>query len=345
VILQKAKLRAVIEACRETAQAAYSCDVVEAEEVRSKGEFRLAEIHDRSGAGKQRSAADALTEAFGLVEAAHTHGCAGLSTGIDIVDRLLGGLLPTGLYYFSGAKGTGKTTLVRNIAEYIAGTQGIPVGFFSLEQSDTLIWLAVAARRAGVSLFSLLHGYPIRNPSALINARAEVQNWPLHVIDAPQTPETLRSSCRRLVAKHGCKLICLDYLQKLKTPKGERLNGIEERMSYFSDQILQLAKELNIPFIVISALSRGKDGRPGQLRGSEMIDYDAWAHIKLVKADEWEPDRQIMDLHLEKQRFGPPVDAEQLMLTGNGEFVPVLSPLDEAEERAIYGTDAMGDER
>jgi len=278
----------------------------DAETIRAGAEFKFSEI--KSMRSEELTPAEILDEQIELWKKAQTTKCVGLSTGFDFLDTYLGGLLECSHIIIAGEPGMGKTTLARNIAENIAGDQGIPVAFESLEQTYAQIWGAIAARRAKTSLFWFNSGSSKADFEAMARAKAEVQDWPIHVQDRPHTIEQCRSWTKNMVEQRGCKVVIIDYIQRLGM-KGKMSQ--EERISRVSMNVTSMAKDFRVPVISLASLSR-----EGNLRGSGQLDFDAWAILKLTKAESWTPENQIVNVAFLKQRFGPQCRPIELKLLG-----------------------------
>jgi replicative DNA helicase len=306
IVRQKHLLRMVIDRSRKAIDECYSSEE-DAEIIRGKIEAEFAGLqHDR---GEIKSPGDLLETQIKRWEQARETGCAGTPTGFRIFDRYFGGLMDGAYYVFSGEPGTGKTTLARNLAENLV-MRGIPAAFFTLEQTAEQIWGSVAARHAKQSVFLLNRGSRGANLVSVAQSAIEVQGWPLYVDDTMHTPVTLWSAARRMVSKFGCRLIVLDYLQQLMPDR--KYGSQEEMTTAFSATCRQIAKVLKVPVLALCALSN-----EGRTRGSGMIGYDAWAHIRLTKSDEWTEGKLVVDVHFDKQRFGPPAQDEKLTLIGD----------------------------
>jgi len=306
IVLEKQLLRSIVASCRDIEGQVYESD--NPEDLRSRAEFTFGQL--RQEKTQADTADNAITRQFTSWETAQRTGCAGIPTGFEIIDKCFGGLMEASLMIFSGKAGACKTTLARNITENV-GMRGIPVSYCSLEQTSDQLWGSIVAREAKQSVFLLNCGSKAINWPKMIQARAVVSKWPIWVDDRPKTPTQLWSWARYEINKHGSKLLVLDYLQAL-TPD-EKYKSDESRITAYSATCRAIAKDLRVCFIVISALSN-----EGNLRGSGMISYDAWGHIKMSKADDWKmPDNLHYLADIEKQRFGPEISGRDLWLIGN----------------------------
>jgi replicative DNA helicase len=305
VVIDKALRRGIIASCQEIVSAAQ--DDENAESVRGIAEAKFAGL--RSERTEMKTPKELLTTQIQRWELARTTGCAGTPTGFRMFDRYFGGLMDGAYYVLSGEPGTGKTTLARNLAENLV-MRGIPAAFFTLEQTSEQIWGSVAARHAKQSVFHLNRGSRAADLGRVAQSACEVQSWPLYVDDTMHTPITLWSAARRMVSKFGCRFLVLDYLQQLMPDR--KYGSQEEMTTAFSATCRQIAKVLRVPVLALCALSN-----EGKTRGSGMIGYDAWAHIRLTKAEDWSSNKLQVDVHFDKQRFGPPADDCKLTLIGD----------------------------
>lgn len=305
IVTEKAHLRRIIETCRKIEADATGPDA-KPTEIGSRAEYAFAQI---DGTGEEiKQPKDVLIEQITLWEQAQESGCVGVQTGYRVIDRFFGGLMEGALYYLSGMPGAGKTTFARNIAENVA-RRGHPVWFWSLEQTGGQVWGSIAATEAKESVFFLNQGNPRASVRNVFDAATRVMRLPITIDDRGQSPATLWTSARKAVTKHGCKLFILDYLQALREDSRHESDVI--RQTQHSNAVRDIAKTLRVPVLVISALSN-----EGRLRGSGMLGYDAWAHIKLEQAEDF-PQTGRVRVSFEKQRFGPLVGDEELILIGN----------------------------
>ncbi len=222
----------------------------------------------------------------------------GVSTGFSDIDGKLGGLHPSDLVILAGRPSMGKTALATNIAfnvakahragigptgERIAEDGGI-VGFFSLEMSAEQLATRVLAEESGVSSDRIRRG-EVRHDEfdRFVQASARLGGVPLHIDDTPAlTIQALRTRARRLQRQHGLHLIVIDYLQLLQGTgrPGSEFNRVQE-VSEITRGLKALAKELDVPVLALSQLSRAleqrEDKRPqlADLRESGSIEQDA----------------------------------------------------------------------
>jgi len=243
---------------------------------------------------------EALTAAIDMAEAAHRRDGAlsGTTTGLDDLDAKLGGLHPSDLIIVAGRPAMGKsalaTTIAFNAAKHFQGTEreedrGKLVAFFSLEMSSEQLATRILAERARVNSHDIRTGRLANEDfGKLVSASQELYSLPLFMDDTPAlTISAIRTRCRRLARqarndKHnGLGLIVIDYLQLLDAGRVSRSENRVQEISAISRGLKALAKELNVPVLALSQLSRAveqrEDKRPqlSDLRESGSIEQDA----------------------------------------------------------------------
>ena len=259
--------------------------------------FRLAE-DGRVDPGFQQFAAS-LTGAVGMIEQAYKRDShlTGAPTGLADLDRLLGGLLPSDLIVLAGRPGMGKTALATNIAFNAASrhrveesgggeskvVDGARVGFFSLEMSSEQLATRILAEQTEIPSDKLRRG-EVRDSDfgKIVQASQEMETLPLFIDDSPElTVASLRARARRLKRRHGVSLIIVDYLQLMRPTSSMRLNNRVQEVSEITQGLKALAKDLDVPVLALSQLSRAveqrDDKRPqlSDLRESGSIEQDA----------------------------------------------------------------------
>jgi replicative DNA helicase len=301
-IYELALLRALIGVGREMVEQALDTS----EEVDPKGQIEAAEsalyrvAEEGGGEGSVKTFAQATRMAVEMAEKALNTGggLSGVTTGLDSVNAKTGGLHHSDLVILAGRPGMGKTALATNIAFNAAQRlnrdleDGIPapksagaaVAFFSLEMSSDQLATRILAEASGISSENLRMGkisqQDFRN---LARAAGELESLPLFIDDTPGlTIAALRTRARRLKRQKGIGLIIVDYLQLLQgSGKGGSGDNRVQEISEISRGLKTLAKELNVPVIALSQLSRAveqrEDKRPqlSDLRESGSIEQDA----------------------------------------------------------------------
>ena len=205
----------------------------------------------------------------------------GIPTGLVDLDRHLGGLHPSDLIILAGRPSMGKTALATNIAFFAANYGGKGVAFFSLEMSAEQLAMRILGQEAGISPDKLRKGTITQSDvTNLISHSRRLANAPFYIDDTPAlTIAGLRTRARRLYRQDKISLIVIDYLQLLSAGTGTE-SRVQE-LSFITRSLKALAKELNIPVLALSQLSRAveqrDDKRPqlSDLRESGTIEQDA----------------------------------------------------------------------
>jgi replicative DNA helicase len=287
-----------------------------------KAETELYKVAEEGGAeGKAKSFGEATKEALEMAERALNSGghLSGFTTGLESLNSKIGGLHKSDLIIVAGRPGMGKSALGTNIAfaaaqRFIRDAEdsiepeksaGAPVALFSLEMSADQLATRILAEQSGISSENLRMGRISQQEfRQLARAAAELQSLPLYIDDTPGlTIAALRTRARRLKRQKGIGVVVVDYLQLLQgTGKGSNDNRVQE-ISEISRGLKQLAKELNVPVIGLSQLSRAveqrEDKRPqlSDLRESGSIEQDADIVLFIYREDYYLAAKQPGDDH------------------------------------------------
>lgn len=246
----------------------------------------------------------------------------GVPTGFVDIDKITSGFQPGDMIIIAARPSMGKTSLAMNIAEHAATGNNalrakIPVAVFSLEMSTEALVKRMLCSRAGISMKNLSEGYVSREKhNHLVKAADELSGAQIFVDDTPGLePIELRARARRLKKKHDIGLIVIDYLQMMNYSKFSR-EGRQREVAGISGAMKAMAKELNVPVLVLSQLSRApesRDGRPklSDLRDSGSIEQDADVvgllrrPIRAGGNEDDSEDPTLAILEFAKQRNGP----------------------------------------
>ena len=190
----------------------------------------------------------------------------GVATGFTDLDRMTSGFQPGDLVILAARPSMGKTALALNVAQYVALKKGLPVGIFSLEMSKQQLLMRFLCAESLVDAHKVRTGYIGKDDfRQLIDALAAVTRAPLYIDDSSSlTIMEMRAKARRLKAEHGLSLLIVDYLQ-LMSGYGRVENRVQE-ISGISRGLKALAKELEVPVIALSQLSRAPEQRQGDHR-------------------------------------------------------------------------------
>src|SRR6266403_1332487 len=242
----------------------------------------------------------------------------GLSTGFAKFDEMTGGLNGGELFILAARPSMGKTALAMNIAQHVATHPSIrkPVAVFSLEMSSASLLTRLLCSAARVDQHKFRAGYLNADERRKLQvALAELTESPLYLDDtAGVNLMDVHSKLRRMKAEHGLSLVVIDYLQLMST-RG-RIENRNQEVSALSRGLKLMAKDLDVPFIVLSQLSRASETRPGDhkpqlsdLRDSGSIEQDADLVAFIYREELYRKDREdvkgLADLIIAKQRNGP----------------------------------------
>lgn len=242
-------------------------------------------------------------------------GLTGIPTGLTDLDKLLGGLQRSDMVVMAGRPGMGKTSLAMQIAKIAAKKQGKRTLFFSLEMGKEQLAQRVIASEAGIDVPRIRAGN-IRDEEwpIFFEAQKALSTWPIAVDDAAiLTPTSLRSKAIRHHAEHGLDLIIIDYLQLMRGDGKYQGNRVQE-VSDISRACKMVARELNVPLLALSSLSRAcesrADKRPmlSDLRESGSIEADSDVVIFLYRDEVYNPDTEfpnVAEVIVSKHRSGP----------------------------------------
>jgi replicative DNA helicase len=253
---------------------------------------------------------DALAESFDRLDELHKKagGLRGVPTGFWDLDGKLAGMQDSNLIILASRPGQGKTSLTLNIAAHVAVKEGLPVGMFSLEMSKEELVDRLLVCQSDVDAWKLKTGKLDDNDfDRLQEAMGILADAPLFIDDTPAINiMEMRTKARRLQAEHGLSLLIVDYLQLVH---GRNLENRVQEVSEISQNLKNLARELKIPVLACSQLSRAVEQRGtrrpqlADLRESGAIEQDADVVMFI-----WRPDPENgeqVKLDIQKHRNGP----------------------------------------
>jgi len=319
VVQKKSTLRKLIKTASEILELGYKEDQ-DVEKILDSAEQRLFQVSQKYIKQDFIPIKSVLEAAFNRIDELHKgdHKLRGIPSGFPDMDSILAGFQKSDLVILAARPSIGKTTLALDFARQIAVKEKIPVGIFSLEMScDQLIDRMLAAQ-SGVDLWRLRTGRLKTGDGdddfqRIGGAMGILSEAPIFIDDAGSANVMeMRTMARRLQSEHKVGLIIVDYLQLMEGRSGgdNRVNEISE----ISRALKQLARELNIPIIALSQLSRAVESRSPQipklsdLRESGSIEQDADVVMFLYREDREKPDtpnKNIVEVHIAKHRNGP----------------------------------------
>jgi len=317
IILQKFIQRSLIKISNEIIEDAYD-EGTDVFDLLDTAESKLYDVTQGNLKRSAQTAQDLVIQAKKRIEEiANKEGLSGVPSGFDKVDKLTSGWQPSDLIIIAARPGMGKTALTLSMARNMAVNSNIPVAFFSLEMSSVQLITRLISSETGLSSEKLRTGKLEKHEWVQLNVKVKtLEKAPLFIDDTPSLSIfDLRAKARRLASQQGIKMIMIDYLQLMTAGSNQKGGGNrEQEISTISRNLKALAKELNIPVIALSQLSRAVETRGGtkrpllsDLRESGAIEQDADIvsfiyRPEYYKIDEWD-------------------DEERSPTAGQGEFI------------------------
>ncbi len=306
IILQKFIQRSLIKISNEIIEDAYD-DGTDVFDLLDNAESKLYDVTQGNLKRSAETAQNLVIQAKKRIEEiANKEGLSGIPSGFDKVDRLTSGWQPSDLVIVAARPGMGKTALTLSMARNIAVNTDIPVAFFSLEMSSVQLITRLISSETGLSSEKLRTGRLEKHEWEQLNVKVKtLEKAPLFIDDTPSLSIfDLRAKARRLASQHGIKMVIIDYLQLMTAGGSQKGGNREQEISTISRNLKALAKELNVPVIALSQLSRAVETRGGSkrpilsdLRESGAIEQDADIvsfiyRPEYYKIDEWDDEER-----------------------------------------------------
>jgi replicative DNA helicase len=314
IVKEKATLRNLIYSANKILASAFEAED-DASAILDRAEqdiFSIAEDQIRPGFVSLKDLAHA---SFETIEKAHARQqlITGVPTGFADLDELTAGFQPSDLIIIAARPSMGKTSLALNIAQHVGLKAGLTVGFFSLEMAKEQLFLRLLTAEAGIDGHRLRTGFlGEKDWGKLSHALGTLSEAKIFIDDSSSIGVLeMRAKARRLKAEHDLHLLAVDYVQ-LMQGRGRFENRVQE-VSSISRGLKGLAKELNIPVVVLSQLSRAPESqrrRPqlSDLRESGALEQDADVVLLIYREDQYdatEENQGIAEIIVGKQRNGP----------------------------------------
>jgi len=306
IILQKYIQRSLIKISNEIIEEAYD-ETKDVFDLLDTAEAKLYEVTQGNVKKSTESAQSLVIQAKKKIEEiSNKEGMSGIPTGFTKLDRLTSGWQPSDLIIIAARPGMGKTALTLTMARNIAVDSNIPVAFFSLEMSSVQLITRLISSETNLSSEKLRTGKLEKHEWEQLNVKVKtLEKAPLFIDDTPSLSIfDLRAKARRLASQYGIKMIMIDYLQLMTAGGSQKGGNREQEISTISRNLKALAKELAIPVIALSQLSRAVETRGGSkrpllsdLRESGAIEQDADIvsfiyRPEYYKIDEWDDDER-----------------------------------------------------
>lgn len=315
IVAEKALARNLISTCTELTTEAYDGQK-ETEALLDDAERRILQLSDTKNRGDFASVGAVVEVTLDKITKLYENkaGLTGLPTGFRDLDRMTSGLQPSDLILVAARPSMGKTAFTLNIAQNVGVRQHKTVAFFSLEMSQEQLVQRLLCQIAHIDSQKLRTGQLNSDEewTRLTNACDKLYESPIYIDDTPGiSVAEMRSKARRLKSEHGLDLIIVDYLQLMQ---GRNAESRQQEISEISRSLKALARELKVPLIALSQLSRSvesrQDKRPmlSDLRESGALEQDADIVSFLYREDYYDKETEnqhITEVILAKHRNGP----------------------------------------
>jgi replicative DNA helicase len=262
IVRERAILRRLVEAGTRIVQLGYSGDG-DADAIVDRAEAEVYGVTDRRVSEDYLPLAEIMPGALDEIEAIGSRGggLTGVPTGFADLDALTNGLHPGQMIVIAARPALGKSTLALDLARAASVRAGLTSVIFSLEMSRNEITMRLLSAEARVSLHSMRTGQMGEEDwTRLARRMSEVVDAPMFIDDSPNmSMMEIRAKCRRLKQRHDLRLVIIDYLQLMSSPK--RVENRQQEVSDMSRSLKLLAKELNVPVIAVAQLNRGPEQR------------------------------------------------------------------------------------
>jgi replicative DNA helicase len=344
IILDKYALRQTISTCNRTITNCHT-EAEDAGSIITKHESGITSILTEFTKKSVRPLNEVMSDSFDAIEKAYTNKdyLLGVPSGFHDIDKILGGFQDTDMVVLAGRTSQGKTATALNFCVNIANE--IPVGYFSLEMSDVQLGQRIIALTSGVNLHSLRRGYiSSEDWEKVVSTTKKTGTAPIYIDDTPDlNPFDVRARARHMYNQLGVRFIVIDYLQFLR-PIEVRMPR-EQQVSQAVKAMKTLAKELAIPLMVVSQLSRKTEDRGGSiaskrpqlqdLRESGSIENDADAVMMVFRPEwygfeTWEDDTPCenqIEISVPKHRNGPTGSTKLVFLKESGAIKTLIKTM------------------
>ncbi len=315
IVRERAILRRLVEVGTRIVQLGYAGDG-DADELVDRAQAEIYGVTERRTSDDYLPLSEIMPGALVEIESIGSRGgtMTGVPTGFADLDALTNGLHAGQMVVVAARPALGKSTLALDFARAASIKSGLASVIFSLEMSRNEITMRLLSAEARVALHSMRTGQMTDDDwTRLAKRMSEVANAPLFIDDSPNmSMMEIRAKCRRLKQQHDLRLVIIDYLQLMSSPK--RVETRQQEVSEMSRSLKLLAKELNVPVIAVAQLNRGPEQRTDKkpmlsdLRESGSIEQDADVVILLHREDAYEresPRAGEADFIVAKHRNGP----------------------------------------
>ena len=318
IVKEKSTLRSLIRQAQSVENLAYE-DSEPVEDILDESEKNMFRIFEQRNTSEFVPIRQVVVDTLNTIEkASRTSGnVTGLSTGFADLDYKTSGLQNSDLILVAARPSMGKTAFVLNMAEYMAFRKNKHVAIFSLEMSKGQLMNRLLAMEARVDSQNIRNGnLNDEEWSRLVDAASVIGGSNLIIDDTPGMPvRELRTKCRKYKLEHGLDIVMIDYLQLMSGSGSRGSDSRQQEISEISRSLKALARELDVPVVALSQLSRAVEQRTGDhrpilsdLRESGAIEQDADVVMFLYRDDYYHKDSEmkgICEVIIAKQRNGP----------------------------------------
>lgn len=341
IVEEKSLLRRLIRTATGIAQDSYSRED-EVEALLGEAEKSILEVAQRKNAGAFHNIKDVLVRTYDNIEVMHNRvgDITGIATGFRDLDKMTAGFQRNDLIIVGARPSVGKTAFALNIAQNVAVKTGENVAIFSLEMGAEQLVMRMLCAEGNIDAQRLRTGSLTDDDwGKLTMAMGSLSNAGIYIDDTPGVRiSDIRSKCRRLAQEHGLGMILIDYLQ-LILGSGRSGENRQQEVSEISRSLKQLARELKVPVIALSQLSRGveqrQDKRPmmSDIRESGSIEQDADIVAFLYREDYYDKEsenKNIIEIIIAKQRNGPVGSVQLAFVKEYNKFVNLETRYDDS---------------
>ncbi|RDW15229.1 replicative DNA helicase [Oceanobacillus arenosus] len=332
IVEEKSVLRRLIRTATDIVTSSFEKED-EVEDVLNEAEKNILEVSGRKNTGAFKNIKDVLIDVYDNIELLHQQSgdVTGVPTGFRDLDRITSGFQPNDLIIIAARPSVGKTAFALNIAQNVAVNTDENVAIFSLEMGAEQLVQRMLCAEGNIDAQRLRNGQLQADDwSKLTMAMGSLSNAGIYIDDSPGVRVSeIRSKCRRLKQEHGLGMIMIDYLQLIQGSVNSKENRQQE-VSEISRALKALARELKVPLIALSQLSRGvesrQDKRPmmSDIRESGSIEQDADIVGFLYRDDYYDKESEkqnIIEIIISKQRNGPTGTVELAFVKEYNKFV------------------------
>jgi len=322
IVHQKATLRRLISAAASITEFGFD-ETSDLETILDKAESTLFSVSQKYVKQYFTPIKDVLEESFDRIDKLHKEKgvLRGVPTGFRDLDNLLAGLQRSDLIVLAARPSIGKSSLALNMADHVACEAKLPVGLFSLEMSKEQVIDRFLCLRGSVDSWKLRTGNLEDEDFGKLNyAMGVLSEAPIFIDDSPfLNVMEIRTKARRLQVEHDLGLIIIDYMQLMSGMGSRNADNRVQEVSEISRSLKALARELNVPVLAISQLSRAVEHRPDKrpmladLRESGSIEQDADVVMFIYRDDYYDKDsdkKNLAEILIRKHRNGPTGDIE-----------------------------------